>query len=117
MSFDFETHIRKVPWAFGSSRLNTSQKLDAHTSTPSTPSSMAALLLTECCLFSGKEAVMRKRLTLSRETLRVLDAQELSMVVGGSGSGSDSDHGKGHGKTGKHGSCKADKTKKKDSCH
>ncbi len=56
---------------------------------------------------------MRKRLTLSRETLRVLDAQELSMVVGGS----KKDHDKGHGKTGQHTSCNADKTKKKDSCH
>ena len=43
-----------MPWAIGNGRLNTSPKLDAYTSTPSTPYSMAALLLTEGCLFSGK---------------------------------------------------------------
>ena len=43
-----------MPWAIGNGRLNTSPKLDAYTSTPSTPSSMAALFLTEGCLFSGK---------------------------------------------------------------
>ena len=43
-----------MPWAIGHGRLNTSPKLDAYTSTPSTPYSMAALLLTEGCLFSGK---------------------------------------------------------------
>jgi hypothetical protein len=51
---------------------------------------------------------MRKRLTLSKETLRTLDAQELSMVVGGGGDS----HDNGHGKTGQHGSCNA-KTKNK----
>ena len=44
----------EVPWAIGNGRLNISPKLDAYTSIPSTPSSMAALLLTEGCLFSGK---------------------------------------------------------------
>ena len=44
----------QVRWAIGGGRLNTSPKLGAYTSTPSTPSSMAALLLTEGCLFSGK---------------------------------------------------------------
>jgi hypothetical protein len=46
---------------------------------------------------------MKRRLTLSKETLRTLDAQELAMVVGGTGS----DHKNGHGKTGQHGSCNA----------
>jgi hypothetical protein len=46
---------------------------------------------------------MKRRLTLSKETLRTLDAQELAMVVGGNGS----NHGNGHGKTGQHGSCNA----------
>ena len=50
---------------------------------------------------------MRKTLTLSKETLRVLDDEDLARVVGGG----DDKHGKGHGKTGKHGSCKADKPK------
>ena len=44
----------QVRWAIGNGRLNTSPKLGAYTSIPSTPSSMAALLLTEGCLFSGK---------------------------------------------------------------
>ena len=43
-----------VRWAIGNGRLNTSPKLGAYTSIPSTPSSMAALLLAEGCLFSGK---------------------------------------------------------------
>lgn len=43
-----------MPWAIGHGRLNTSPKLDAYTSVPSTPSSIAALLLTERCLFSGE---------------------------------------------------------------
>jgi len=57
---------------------------------------------------------MRKTLTLSKETLRILDDDELALVAGGAG-GSDKN---GHGKTGQHGSCKAgkDKSKKKDSC-
>jgi hypothetical protein len=43
-----------MPWAIGNGRLNTSPKLDAYTSIPSTLSSIAALLLSEGCLFSGK---------------------------------------------------------------
>ena len=43
-----------VRWAVGNGRLNTSPKLGAYTSIPSTLSSIAALLLTEGCLFSGK---------------------------------------------------------------
>ena len=43
-----------VRWAIGNGRLNTSPKLGAYTAIPSTPSSMAALLLAEGCLFSGK---------------------------------------------------------------
>jgi hypothetical protein len=52
---------------------------------------------------------MRRRLTLSKETLRTLDERELSLVVGGSGSDSDHDHhhGHGHGKTGASGQCNA----------
>lgn len=50
-----------------------------------------------------------RRLTLSTETLRVLDDSDLAGVVGGtlSGGGSRKDHKKGHGKTGQHGSCNA----------
>ena len=44
----------QVRWVIGNGRLNTSQMLDAYTSSPSTPSSMATLLLLEGCLFSGK---------------------------------------------------------------
>ncbi len=51
------------------------------------------------------EESVKKKLALSKETLRALDEQELSLVVGGSGKG----HGKGHGKTGQHGSCMASK--------
>ena len=43
-----------VHWAIGNGRLNTSPKLGAYTSIPSTPSSMAALFLADGCLFSGK---------------------------------------------------------------
>ena len=43
-----------VRWAVGNGRLNTSPKLGAYTSIPSTLSSIAALLLAEGCLFSGK---------------------------------------------------------------
>ena len=43
-----------VRWAIGNGGLNTSPKLDDYTPIPSTPSSMAALLLAEGCLFSGK---------------------------------------------------------------
>ena len=49
-----QTDLILVLWAIGNGRLNTSPKLGAYTSIPSTPSSMAALLLTEGCLFSGK---------------------------------------------------------------
>jgi hypothetical protein len=65
---------------------------------------------------------MKRTLKLSKETLRTLDEQDLSLVVGGSGSGSGSDHdhdhghGHGHGKTGQHGSCNARSAKGK-SCH
>jgi hypothetical protein len=52
---------------------------------------------------------MRRRLTLSKETLRTLDERELSLVVGGSGSDSDHDHHHhGHGKTGNSHVCNAD---------
>ncbi len=51
---------------------------------------------------------MRKTLTLSKETLRVLDDDELALVAGGA----DESHKKGHGKTGQHGSCNANKHKK-----
>ncbi len=44
----------QVRWVIGNGRLNTSPKLDAYTPIPSTPSSMATLLLLEGCLFSGK---------------------------------------------------------------
>ncbi len=54
---------------------------------------------------------MRKTLTLSKETLRVLDDDELALVAGGA----DDSHKKGHGKTGQHGSCNANKDKSKDS--
>ena len=54
---------------------------------------------------------MRRTLTLSKETLRVLDDEELALVAGGAGS----DHKKGHGKTGKHSSCNANKPKKDNS--
>ena len=46
---------------------------------------------------------MRKTLTLSKETLRILDDDELALVAGGA----DDSHKKGHGKTGQHGSCNA----------
>jgi len=60
---------------------------------------------------------MNKRLTLSKETLRALDEEQLAMVVGGSGSkdnhGKKGKKGKGHGKTGQHGSCNANSAKSK----
>ena len=49
-----QTDLILVLWAIGNGRLNTSPKLGAYTSIPSTPSSMAALFLAEGCLFSGK---------------------------------------------------------------
>jgi hypothetical protein len=55
---------------------------------------------------------MRKRLTLSKETLRTLDERELSLVVGGSGSHDDKKKKK---KTGAHTSCKAKSAKPSDS--
>jgi hypothetical protein len=48
------TDILQVRRVIGNGRLNISPKLDAYTSIPSTPSSMATLLLSEGCLFSGK---------------------------------------------------------------
>ena len=56
---------------------------------------------------------MKRRLTLSRETLRTLDAQELSMVVGGSDH--EHHHHHGHGKTGRFDSCNAKSAKPSDS--
>jgi len=55
---------------------------------------------------------MRRTLSLSKETLRILDDDELALVAGGAGS----DH-KAPGRTGQHGSCKAPpkKDKSKDS--
>jgi hypothetical protein len=54
---------------------------------------------------------MKRTLTLSKETLRTLDEQDLSLVVGGSGSDHDHDHDHhdhhGYGKTGRFGSCNA----------
>jgi hypothetical protein len=52
---------------------------------------------------------MRRKLALSKETLRTLDERELSLVVGGSGSGSGHGHGHGHGhgQTGASGQCNA----------
>jgi hypothetical protein len=57
-------------------------------------------------------------LTLSKETLRTLDEQELSLVVGGSDHhhGHGHGHGHGYGKTGRHGSCNADKKSSHSSC-
>ncbi len=55
---------------------------------------------------------MNKRLTLSKETLRALDEQQLTMVVGG-GDDSNHDHKNGHGKTGQHTSCNAHSAKSK----
>ena len=49
-----QTDLILVLWAIGNGRLNTSPKLGAYTSIPSTPSSMAALFLADGCLFSGK---------------------------------------------------------------
>ena len=56
---------------------------------------------------------MKRKLTLSKETLRILDDHDLTRVVGGGG---DSNHKNGHGKTGQHGSCNARSAKGK-ACH
>jgi hypothetical protein len=62
-----------------------------------------------------------RKLALSKETLRILDDEDLARVAGGGGDGHDHGHGKtgqhgscnandhknGHGKTGQHGSCNA----------
>jgi hypothetical protein len=40
----------------------------------------------------GRDSVNKKKLTLSKETLRTLDEQELSLVVGGAKSGQDKGH-------------------------
>jgi len=53
---------------------------------------------------------MRKTLTLSKETLRILDDDELALVAGGAG---ESDKPP-YGKTGKHGSCNANNKHKKE---
>jgi hypothetical protein len=52
---------------------------------------------------------MRRTLSLSKETLRILDDEELALVAGGA----DDPHkkGKGHGKTGNSGSCNANNKK------
>jgi hypothetical protein len=56
---------------------------------------------------------MRKTLTLSKETLRILDDEELALVAGGA----DDSHknGNGHGKTGNSGHCNATNHKSKGS--
>ena len=54
LPYFYDSLVVQVPWAIGNGRLNTSPKLDAYTSIPSTLSSIAALLLSEGCLFSGK---------------------------------------------------------------
>lgn len=56
-SFTTHSHCApglKVPWAVSSGRLNCSPKLAAYTSTLSTPSSLAALVHKDGCLFSGE---------------------------------------------------------------
>jgi hypothetical protein len=55
---------------------------------------------------------MRKTLTLSKETLRILDDDELALVAGGA---DPSDKKKGHGKTGNSGHCQANKKKSQGS--
>ena len=54
LPYFYDSLVVQVPWAIGNGRLNTSPKLDVYTSIPSTLSSIAALLLSEGCLFSGK---------------------------------------------------------------
>jgi len=59
---------------------------------------------------------VRRTLTLSKETLRILDDEDLALVAGG---GDRSDHG-GNGKTGQHGSCNGNgngKTGQHGSCN
>jgi hypothetical protein len=56
-----------VHWAIGNGRLNTSPKLGAYTSIPSTPSSMAALFLADGCLFSGKASSLDAFRTYPRQ--------------------------------------------------
>ena len=79
--------VSQVRWAIGNGRLNTSPKLDAYTSIPSTPSSMAALLLTEGCLFSGKASSLDafrtypKQLSCSACLVRQLINQRLRCPV------------------------------------
>jgi hypothetical protein len=47
-----------------------------------------------------------RKLALSKETLRILDDDDLARVAGGGG-GDGHGHNNGHGKTGQHGSCNA----------
>jgi hypothetical protein len=49
---------------------------------------------------------MRRTLSLSKETLRILDDEELALVAGGADKKKN-----GHGKTGNSGSCNANKKK------
>jgi hypothetical protein len=56
---------------------------------------------------------MRRTLSLSKETLRILDDDELALVAGGA---DPSDKKNGHGKTGNSGHCQANKKSKDSSC-
>ncbi len=82
-----QTNPSLVRRAIGNGRLNTSPKLGAYTSIPSTPSSMAALLLTEGCLFSGKASSLDafrtypKQLSCSACLVRQLINQRLRCPV------------------------------------
>src|SRR5215210_7449328 len=62
-----QTNLILVLWAIGNGRLNTSPKLGAYTSIPSTPSSMAALFLADGCLFSGKASSLDAFRTYPRQ--------------------------------------------------
>jgi hypothetical protein len=56
--------------------------------------------------------MMRRKLSLSKETLRILDDEDLALVAGGAGDP--------HPKTGQHGSCNANehpKTGQHGSCN